>query len=487
MLQDEQIASPDDRPEYSITLTQSDGSLKVFYAPTEMGLKFHQSDAKYLLLCGGRGTGKSTIGRNDIHARAMAHPGYRALIVRNTYPALRRSHLVDIVPEMNALGGTFNKTENVANYPNDSKCWYGACDDEATIASYLSAQFHHLFLDELVTIPLDRFLNLSACVRVPKGSGFKAVVRAATNTLGPHARYVKRWFIDKTVTLEEAESYNPNDFETIHSTLADNPHLDAEEYIETLGNLGASQRRSWIHNEWVLEGSYFSDFLPRDAEGKSFHIIGALPLVNGKPLLEQQWISIYRALDWGFYPDPAVCLWIAVLPNGRAIVFKEKSWLRTTAADVAKDIVKESKGMRIVDTYHDPSMRATSGHEGVSIADYFERNGVPLTPSRNDRAASGMAIHEYLNTIIDTEPKLQIVGEACPNLVQTIPEMQVDKRDPSKIAAGNDHYVISLGYFCQGDISPSHEPLAKAAPWMIRKTPARSRLGSESARRRHAT
>ncbi len=125
-------------------------------------------------------------------------------------------------------------------------------------------------------------------------------------------------------------------------------------------------------------------------------------------------------------------------------------------------------------------MEAASSHTGVSISDYYEEYGVPLTPSRNDRAAAGFAIHEFLNTIIDEEPKLQIVREACPNLIRTIGEMRVDKHDATKIAAGNDHWVISLSYFCQGAVSASRDPERPAVPLWLRKKRTRAILGSDN-------
>jgi len=37
------------------------------------------------------------------------------------------------------------------------------------------------------------------------------------------------------------------------------------------------------------------------------------------------WVKIYRSYDHGIRPDPAVCLWFAII--GRMIIaFKEKTW-----------------------------------------------------------------------------------------------------------------------------------------------------------------
>jgi hypothetical protein len=54
------------------------------------------------------------------------------------------------------------------------------------------------------------------------------------------------------------------------------------------------------------------------------------------------WVRIFRAYDHGYWPDPAVCLWFAVI--GRQIIcFKEMVWYRTIARTMAKAIVGESR------------------------------------------------------------------------------------------------------------------------------------------------
>jgi len=186
-------------------------------------------------------------------------------------------------------------------------------------------------------------------------------------------------------------------------------------------------------------------------------------------------------------------LWITVLPNTRAFILKEKHWHSTTAREVARSIREESQDMRIVDTFCDPTIffgEQATEHE--SIGNIIEAAGVPLTPSINDRAAAGFAIHEYLNTVLDDGlPKLQIYGPACPMLTRTLPEMRTHPSDPRKIANGNDHWVIALAYFCMGATGTSREPRISHKPRWMRPNPKHHRqtdlrLGLESVQRRLA-
>jgi len=503
---------------YEFTCTSPDGKLTHRYVPTAKGLDFHESTAPNCIIEGSRGTGKSVVIRNDAHMRALAHPGYSYLIVRRTMPELRKSHLKFISNEMKALGGYFHKTDSIAYYPNGSMGFFSHCETEDDMMKLLSSEYHAIYFDEISTFTWVMISKISSCIRVAEDSGLMGIVRGGTNPIGVGAAEVNRYFRTKDVTPEEDPDYNPDEWQAIHTTLEDNPYIDRAQYIRQLSKLPEHIRRAWLDGEWVIEGAYFHDFRPsrtlKDGEPVPseyhglivstrasrvipWHVRGTIPIVKNRlgdelPAHRHAWMQIYRALDWGFSPDPAVCLWIASMPNSRAFVFKEKSWRSTTAREVAQDIVRESEGMRVAETFCDPTMFAGSeATDTLSVGDIIEANGVPLTKSINDRAAIGFAIHEYLNTTLaDGLPMLQIYEDGCPMLVRTIPEMRVDKSKPERIANGNDHWVITLGYFCLGRTGISREFVVEQKPfWMQHKAEGRRWpvLGNESVRRRPRT
>jgi hypothetical protein len=458
-----------------------DGQAAYEYIPTPLQLRFHTSNALNCILEGSRGTGKSVAIRNDGHMRALAHPGLSYLVLRTSMPELRKTHLKHIAGEMKKLGGYFNKTESIAYYPNGSTGFYSHCDDEESMLNLLGGEWAVIYFDEMTTFSKEQITRISSCARVPEDSGLTALIRGGTNPIGQGAEYVHRYYILKDVSPEEDWDYRPEDYEAIHTVLTDNPHLDQAQYRERLSSLAEHYRKAWLDGEWVVEGAYFADFDP------SRHVISALPTIDGHYMLSLPWIHVYRVVDWGWFPDPAVCIWLASLPNGRIVAFKERHWTRKTAAEVAQAIKSESAGMRIAETFCDPTMFAGSEATGNSIGDIFEQNGVSLTQSRNDRAAAGFAIHEYLNTVLeDGQPKLQIYSDGCPMLIKTLPLMQIDKNNPARIADGNDHYVISLAYFCMGgSIGPSRNPSKPVVPFWMRKAPgSRWVVGNESVKGR---
>lgn len=450
----------------------NNGQPDVLYCAQPQQRRYHEWAIPNGILIGPRGTGKSLCQRMDLHLRAMRVPGLRYLIIRRTNGELKKSHPFDIVAnEMNRLGGDFHMTDQLSRYPNGSRGYWGHCDTIADTDKYLSTQYDIVNPDEIVTFPQELIIRMMSCVRVPKDSGRIGMLRGGMNKLGTGAEFIKRYFVDKNIKAEDNADYHPEDYGVLSMLHRDNRYLDLDQYRRRLSIQPEHVRKAWLDDEWVIEGAYFTDFRP-SMSGEPWHVIHQMPQVNGRPFLGQQWVNIYRAIDWGYDPDPAVCLWIAVLPNKRAVVFKERTWRRTNASDVAIQIRALSEGMRITETVCDPTMIINDGKGTYSIGEIFENNGVPLTASINKRDLYGYAIHDYLNTVIDEKPKLQILSDqgayGCPQLIKTLPMMRIDPKDPNKMADGDDHWVCALAYHCMGGSMPAQAPTSTTrAPWML--------------------
>jgi hypothetical protein len=176
--------------------------------------------------------------------------------------------------------------------------------------------------------------------------------------------------------------------------------------------------------------------------------------------MDLQWhqhesVQIYRGFDLGFFPDPAYCVWVAHIGN-RFIAFKEKLWYQQVAPDIAKDIVEESRGMKVAMTYCDPVMDIKTAADVRSIREIFEENGVPMEASINNREHYAHAVHTALKEeVAPGVPRLQILERTpgfgdmgCPYLIKTIPQMRFDPKHPLRMAdSRNDHGVIALAYF----------------------------------------
>jgi phage terminase large subunit len=485
------IYRPDEElPENAFTRIIPDGKQKgmveVLYTPASQShLRYHQSTVPNLIMEGRRGTGKSHTMRWDFHMRAMSYPGFKYLILRRTMPELRKSHLLVLPTDMEKLGGRalgVRSGNTEAHYDlNGSIGLFGHCETEQDVEKYLSAQFDAIAFDEITTFPWDMITRIRTSCRVLDDSGLIGITRGGTNPIGVSADDVYSYFIGHDVPVEQDPKYDPTDYASIHIVRDDNPYLDFEQYDKQFSSLPKAYRDAWLDGTWGVEGAYFTL--------EPAHLLKEMPYlkVDGTPAqsaLRWPWIHIYRMLDYGWH-DPTVCVWVAVLPNGREIPFMEESWLRTPAQTVAKDIKRLSESMKVITTIADPTLWNGEKEMDHCMAHVFEECGVPLTKGKNDRVAAGFAIQEHLNTnLADGEPKLQILETACPTLVKTLRAMRVDKKNPGRIADHKaDHMPICLGYFCMANVGPTRIPNASTErPWMVSKQGPARVLGAYNVR-----
>jgi hypothetical protein len=470
-----------------------DGVQKPLYVPTPKQLEYHSRTEPNVLFYGGRGSGKSMCGRWDAHLRAIAHPGFTYVILRRTYPELQRSHLVHINREMKLLGGTFHNTDRVANYPNGSKGFFSHCATDEDVLNLLSAEFALAFFDELSTFEWEQFVKLAASVRVPVGSGLTAMVRGATNPLGPSAPQIMKYFVTKEVEFEEDPDYNPNDWYSIKANIGDNPHLDREQYKKRFSGLPSHVRKAWVDGDFVIENALF-DFEPTK-DGRPFHVIPELSRDELEKIIRSA--TIYRAIDVGWFPDPSIVLWIAHLGN-RYIVLKDLVRYKTIAADLAEEIKlidKELGIKKVAITYCDPSMDVNTVADVRTVKDIFELHGIAMECSINKRDHFAAAVHTALNEeALPGVPRIQFVaGKAeglvgCPYLIKTIPTQRYDQKKPLFLAdSKDDHGVVALAYFLISSAANQHfyPSLAEQSrPWLKSKDIGRWVLGNEAVKGR---
>lgn len=203
------------------------------------------------------------------------------------------------------------------------------------------------------------------------------------------------------------------------------------------------------------------------------------------PWKHPETIRIYRSVDFGFFPDPAYCLWIAHI-GLRYIAFKEMVWYKTVASDVAKSIAEESEGMRVWNTYCDPSMDIHTGADIRTIKDIFEENGVPMDVSVNNREHFAHAVHTALSEEVEPGvPRLQIYAPGCPYLIKALPLQRYDLKRPLALANNrHDHPVVGLAYFLISNSSNERRtPKSHVTPrWLRPKHVEHQFLGHDNVR-----
>jgi hypothetical protein len=469
------------------SITHPDGQTEVLYSPSPKQAEFHSRTEPNVLFVGARGTGKSVALRWEAHIRAMSTPGFTYVILRRTYPELQKSHLLFMHNEMKKLGGYFHTTDKIAYYPNGSRGFFSHCGSQEDVLNLLSAQFCWMGFDEISTFEWDMVTKLAASVRVPENLDLVAMVRACTNPLGVSADMLNRYYILKDIEPEEDPDYDPLDWYAVKVKLEDGVGIDKEQYRKRFAGLAPHVRKAWLDGEFVLENALF-DFSP-SRNGATYHVIKYIDL---EKLVSSA--QIYRAYDHGYFPDPAVCLWIAHLGN-RYIVFHEKVWFKSIASEIAESIKEETQRLeipRVSMTYCDPTIDIHTGADIRTIKDTFEMNGVPMECSVNSRELFASSIHTALAEEVELgpgnlTPKIQFYDggkyAGCPYLIKSLPQMRYDPKHPLRLANHkDDHPVVTLAYFLISTSSMDRQSSSqvKLRPWQKQKKADRFILGSES-------
>lgn len=467
---------------------EKDGVKKWLFLPSPKQTVCMESQAPNLFIYGNRGGGKSVAMRWLCHQLAIAVPGFKYAILRTSFPELMKNHIENLENEMNLFGGEklgfrYHKTDHICYYPNGSIGYYAQCANDADVKKILGAEVAMVIFDEAPTFEWEHMRLIAASIRVTEGSDLIPMTRYVGNPIGNSIDELWKHFVDKDVDLKNDPEYRPDEWEVIEIHVQDNPHLNAKQYWKQFSGLPAHYIKAWKEGIRVEEDALF-EFLPKK-DGKPYHVIREVPRItdsdgNRRPLFRvvngvydfPDWVKIYRAYDHGYYPDPAVCLWFAVYGN-RILCFKEMTWYRVLSKDIAKEIVAESRGMRVVTTYCDPSLDVQDGSDAESIKDKFESNGVPMDNAINDRELFADAIHNLLaDEVAPGVPRTQFIEKLCPNTVKYIPRMKYNERNPAAMADHKqDHWPVACAYFGMMKI-PNTQPGKTNKPrrWMIPKS-----------------
>jgi phage terminase large subunit len=399
------------------------------FSPTAKQREFFLSDAKYTAYGGARGGGKSFALRYKLVLLCLRYPGIRVLLVRRSFPELRENH---IRPLLSLLCGR----NSMAEYHERDKCFEFFCGstlllgylaDHGDLLRYQGLQFDVIAIDEATQIDEEMFLVLSASVRGV--NDFPKRMYLTCNPGGVGHGWVKRLFIDKQYRKGE----NPEDYRFIPASVYDNDALmrDDPDYVKRLEALPEALRAAWLLGRWdVFSGQFFSEFDER------LHV--------SVPFAIPENARFYCAVDYGL--DMLAALFIAVLPDGRAVVYDE-IYENNLIVSVAAQKIKEklTDGMTVIAP---ADLWSRSRDSGRSTAEIFAQGGIYFTKLSPSRVDGWLALKEWL-ALREGMPSLVIFGN-CPNIIRCLPLLQYDSTKTGDVSTEPHeitHAPDALRYF----------------------------------------
>ena len=268
---------------YALDLTIKGKGRTIRFVPVPKQVVFHESTAKNILWGGAAGPGKSTGARWWLYDRCLKVAGFEALLLRETMPQLRQTHIRRMEKEQGLVGAEWYKTENTLRFPNGSLIQCGHMEDADAVQNYLSTEYDAIVCDEGSRYPLNEdgsspLIELSTRARSNKpavlaAGGAKFIV--ASNPGGPSSGVLLDFFIDQEPDFEMAPAlrayYDPKDWQYIPATLDDNPYIDPE-YLKTLAALPKWRYEQLRFGNWrVFSGQFFGEW-QETQDGQPWHV-----------------------------------------------------------------------------------------------------------------------------------------------------------------------------------------------------------------------
>ena len=300
--------------------------LSAFYSPWPKQNLFHICPAKYRLLVGSFGSGKSRPLLMEAIAHCIAVPGSNNILLRKTIPDLKRTvidkFLSDVPKALYERGsqekGTYNHSDHIVYFPPvpqfnkdgspkigvdgqqetmQSKLFFSACERIEDVGKYLSTEFLFVGFEELgeFSYPIwSAFEGRNRCT-IP---GSRPCMAGATNPMGIGWGWIQTlWVKKKPLRGMDPEKYNPRQYWFVHSTVDDNPiYSQDKEYVESLERSPIADKVRWGMLETV-SGQYFSNYDP------SRHELAV------KDFIFEPWNPVWIGWDYGFGHYAVITFW----------------------------------------------------------------------------------------------------------------------------------------------------------------------------------
>lgn len=218
----------------------------------------------------------------------------------------------------------------------------------------------------------------------------------------------------------------------IPATVEDNTHLleSSPLYLKNLANMPEDVRRAYRYGDWdAIGGNYFKEF------GKQ-HIVKPFPI-------PKHW-KLYRSFDYGL--DMFYCAWWAVDEDGRCWCIRTFEKKDLIVSDAAKECLDHTlPGENVTATYAPPDMWSRLKDSGKTMAETFNKNGLPIIKSENNRVQGHMLMKEALAPATVNDPfvkkhfgkdKLPMLMffNNCGSVLSDIRDIQADDKDPNDCA-----------------------------------------------------
>lgn len=344
-------------------------------------------------------------------------PDYSALLLRRTYADLSLpGALMDRANQwLMGTSAKWNGNEKQWTFPSGAKIQFGYMEAEKDKYRYQGAEFQFVGFDELTQFSETQYKYLISRLRRLDGVKVPLRIRAATNPGGFGHKWVFKRFVDPTTS--EGRIFVP-------ARLEDNPHLNQDEYRESLALLDEVTRRQLMEGEWI-----------DDTTGLIYKM-SAHNLIDSAPddLLYILSIDLGAAAN-----DATTAFCLLGYAYHRKQVYCIKSWTKagmfpSAIADVIHQVNRTHPLNRII-------MDAGALGAGY-VREMNERHSLPAEPARKQDKAG---YRKLLNGDLE-QKRLLIVKQDNVQLIEEMGELLWDAKGRDSMPGMDDHVSDALLY-----------------------------------------
>lgn len=397
---------------------------------------------------------------------ADAYPGIRQLILRETFPELKRSLISKSFTLFPGSCFQYNENDMTWYHLNGSIIEFGYLDSDDKVSIYKSAEYDIIRFDEASEFSEFRLTYMQS--RLRGANDFPHQIKMSSNPDGIGHKYLKKTFkigVQKPgetftefigVDKDGKEKYETRCY--IPALVYENEFLmkSDPDYITNLLKQPEKVRKSLLEGSWdIFDDQAFPEF------DYNIHVCKPFPI----PTHWKKW----RSCDNG-YTDPFAWYWHAVDEQGTVFTYREytreEKDPKVTYSEQAKNVVELSENVVLVSGQevrrpekiqytvvgHDAFNSHPLSEQGKSIIDYYNEGGLyGCVKAVTDRRLRKAVVHEYLKPYKDENTgrvtAKWIIFDTCKKLIQAMPELLLDPKDLEKYYDGDENSHVSDGCF----------------------------------------
>lgn len=271
--------------------------------PSSRQLRFLLDD-RPALLYGGAAAGGKSVGLMMSALQHVDHPHYRALLARETLAELRQpGALIDLSHQwLDRSPAAWRESRLTWEFPSGARIEFGHLA-EHNYRRYLGTQWHLIAIDECTSVAPDAIRELRTRLRRSVSDPLPLRFRAATNPGGPYHDWWHEHYVDRGLLVGAA--------------VADNPGIDAAEYLATLRESTTAARYAQL-----AEGDWESH-ADESASWDESDIIYLDPPPDSEMMALE--IGVDPSAAGGDTADECGIVLAGVMMDGRVIVLEDHS------------------------------------------------------------------------------------------------------------------------------------------------------------------